>query len=138
MRLKGKNAVITGAASGVGRASSLLFAREGASIACVDIDAAMGEETAAMVRKEGGEAIFIETDLADPAAIERMAAQLLQPVRQNPGQSDPSGGNAQQNQLAAVGHALQHLGGQTVERAAQLSGREDLNALGGHGRSDGT
>lgn len=77
MRLKGKNAVITGAASGVGRASSLLFAREGASIACVDIDAAMGEETAAMVRKEGGEAIFIETDLADPAAIERMAKACM-------------------------------------------------------------
>jgi len=77
MRLKGKNAVITGAASGVGRASSLLFAREGASIACVDIDAVMGEETAAMVRKEGGEAIFIETDLADPAAIERMASACM-------------------------------------------------------------
>lgn len=77
MRLEGKNAVITGAASGVGRATSLLFAREGAAIACVDIDAAMGEETAAMVRKEGGDAVFIEADLADPAAIERMAAACL-------------------------------------------------------------
>jgi NAD(P)-dependent dehydrogenase (short-subunit alcohol dehydrogenase family) len=72
-RLVGKNAVITGAASGVGRAASLLFAREGAAIACVDIDPKMGEKTAAMVRAEGGDAIFIETDLADPAAIEVMA-----------------------------------------------------------------
>lgn len=77
MRLKGKNAVITGAASGVGRAASLLFAREGAAIACVDIDAAMGEETAAMVRKEGGEALFIEADLADPAAVTRMAQACM-------------------------------------------------------------
>ena len=74
MRLAGKNAVITGAASGIGRAASLLFAREGASVACVDIDRAMGEETAALIRKEGGDAVFIETDLAEPAAIERMAA----------------------------------------------------------------
>jgi NAD(P)-dependent dehydrogenase (short-subunit alcohol dehydrogenase family) len=77
MRLQGRNAVITGAASGVGRASSLLFAREGAAIACVDIDAAMGEETAAMVRKAGGDAIFIEADLADPAAVERAASACM-------------------------------------------------------------
>ena len=73
MRLQGKNAVITGAASGVGRAACLLFAREGAAVACVDIDARMGAETAAMVRQEGGDAIFIQTDLANPQAIARMA-----------------------------------------------------------------
>lgn len=72
-RLKGKNAVITGAASGVGRAASLLFAREGAAVACIDIDTEMGEETAKMVRAEGGDAVFIATDLADPAAIDDMA-----------------------------------------------------------------
>lgn len=76
-RLAGKNAVITGAASGVGRATSLLFAREGAAVACVDIDATMGEETATMVRDEGGDAVFIETDLADPAAIDAMAAACI-------------------------------------------------------------
>ena len=76
-RLEGKNAVITGAASGVGRATSLLFAREGAAIACVDIDTAMGEETAAMVRAEGGDAVFIETDLANPAAIQSMAKACM-------------------------------------------------------------
>jgi NAD(P)-dependent dehydrogenase (short-subunit alcohol dehydrogenase family) len=76
-RLEGKNAVITGAASGVGRAASLLFAREGAAIACVDIDTAMGEETAAMVRAEGGDAVFIATDLANPVAIQRMATACM-------------------------------------------------------------
>ena len=76
-RLAGKNAVITGAASGVGRAASLLFAREGAAVACVDIDAAMGEETATMVRAEGGDAVFIEADLADPAEIDAMAQACM-------------------------------------------------------------
>ena len=76
-RLEAKNAVITGAASGVGRAASLLFAREGAAVACVDIDAKMGEETAAMVRAEGGDAVFIEADLADPDAIEQMAQACM-------------------------------------------------------------
>jgi NAD(P)-dependent dehydrogenase (short-subunit alcohol dehydrogenase family) len=76
-RLEGKNAVVTGAASGVGRAASLLFACEGAAIACVDVDTAMGEETAAMVRAEGGDAVFIETDLANPTAIESMAKACM-------------------------------------------------------------
>lgn len=76
-RLEGKNAVITGAASGTGRATALLFAREGAAVACVDIDAEMGEETAAMIRAEGGDAVFIQTDLADPAAIDKMAKACM-------------------------------------------------------------
>ncbi len=81
-RLDGKNAVVTGAASGVGRAASLLFAREGAAIACVDIDAEMGTETAEMVNREGGSAVFVQTDLTDPAAIEEMARDCIawQPV----------------------------------------------------------
>ena len=56
----------------------MLFAREGAAVACIDIDAGMGEETAAMVRDEGGDAIFIETDLADAAAIDRMAGSCME------------------------------------------------------------
>jgi NAD(P)-dependent dehydrogenase (short-subunit alcohol dehydrogenase family) len=76
-RLEGKHAVVTGAASGVGRATSLLFAREGAAVACVDIDAEMGEETAAMIRAEGGEALFVETDLTDPASIDAMARACM-------------------------------------------------------------
>jgi len=76
-RLNGKNAVVTGAASGTGRATSLLFAREGAAVACVDIDAKMGEETAAMIRAEGGDAVFVACDLAEPASIEAMATACM-------------------------------------------------------------
>jgi NAD(P)-dependent dehydrogenase (short-subunit alcohol dehydrogenase family) len=76
-RLAGKNAVVIGAGSGAGRATSLLFAREGAAVACVENDTAMGEETAALIRTEGGDAIFIECDLAHSAAIEGMARSCM-------------------------------------------------------------
>ena len=76
-RLAGKNAVVIGAGSGAGRATSLLFAREGAAVACVENGTAMGEETAALIRTEGGDAIFIECDLAHSAAIEGMARSSM-------------------------------------------------------------
>lgn len=78
MKLEGKTAVVTGAASGIGRAASFLFAREGATVLCVDIDATMGEETAVMIRKEGGTAQFVHADLADAASIEAMAKKCMQ------------------------------------------------------------
>lgn len=66
----------------MGRAASLLFAREGAAVACVDIDAEMRAETADMVNDAGGSAIFVETDLTGPAAIDEMARICMawQPV----------------------------------------------------------
>ncbi|KAF0120408.1 MAG: short chain dehydrogenase, partial [Xanthobacteraceae bacterium] len=57
MRLANKVAVITGGGSGIGRASALLFAREGARVALVDRDEAGANETAAMVAAAGGEAM---------------------------------------------------------------------------------
>ena len=71
-KLGGKVAVITGAASGIGHASALLFAREGAAVVVADLDPEAGEEAAARVREEGGEAVFVPVDVADSGQVERM------------------------------------------------------------------
>ena len=73
-RLEGRTAVITGAASGIGRAASLLFAREGARIVCCD-RADTVEETAAMVVKAGGKAIALNGDAGDETFVERYIAR---------------------------------------------------------------
>jgi len=68
-RLEGKAAVITGAASGIGRASSLLFAREGATVIAVDMAAAV-EETVAMLKADGGKGRAIVGDAGAKAVID--------------------------------------------------------------------
>ena len=72
MRLKGKAALITGAGSGIGRASALLFAREGAKVAVVDIVQEGGQETVNMIKEGGGEAIFVKADVTKAVDAERM------------------------------------------------------------------
>src|SRR5262249_40211011 len=72
MRLGGKVALITGAGAGIGRATALLFAREGASVAVVDLNEHTARETAETIRNDGGQAIAIAADVSDPADIERM------------------------------------------------------------------
>ena len=67
-RLQGRTAVITGAASGIGRAASLLFAREGASVVCVDRAEAVAE-TAGLVAKAGGKAVAMTGDAGDEACV---------------------------------------------------------------------
>ncbi|MCP4728268.1 MAG: SDR family NAD(P)-dependent oxidoreductase, partial [bacterium] len=61
--LKDKTALITGGASGIGRATAVMFAEEGANVAVVDIDQAGGEETTKYIRDNGGSAIFIKTNI---------------------------------------------------------------------------
>ena len=63
-RLEGKVALITGAGSGIGRETSLLFAAEGASVLAVDVNGAAAEETIDMVRANSGEATSHEADVA--------------------------------------------------------------------------
>jgi len=69
MSLKGKNAVVTGGGSGIGRAICLQLARDGAAIAVWDLNQAGAEETAAMIAKEGGRAIACAVDCASTQAI---------------------------------------------------------------------
>ena len=64
MRLEGKNAVITGAGSGVGRASALRFAEEGAQVVCADLDAGRAKETVSLIEDNGGTAVSVAADVS--------------------------------------------------------------------------
>ena len=71
-RLVGKVAVITGAGSGIGRASAKLFVAEGAKVVVAELDAALGEATA---REAGAGARFVRTDVTDEESVKRMVQQ---------------------------------------------------------------
>ena len=72
MRLKDKVVLITGAGSGIGQASALKFAREGAKVVAVDIQQNGNEETVGSIRAEGGAATAVHADVTDSEAVRRM------------------------------------------------------------------
>lgn len=74
MRLKDKVALITGAGSGIGRETSLLFAAEGARVAVVDVNDIAGAETVAMVAQAGGVAAYVHADVSKAVDAEAMVA----------------------------------------------------------------
>ena len=76
-QLDGKVALITGAGSGIGRASALAFAREGAKVAVADIVVEGGEETVRMVKEAGGEAFLIKVDVSNAADVEAMVNTVV-------------------------------------------------------------
>jgi NAD(P)-dependent dehydrogenase (short-subunit alcohol dehydrogenase family) len=63
-RLQGKVAIITGGAAGIGQATAILFAEEGACVVIADNSVDAGEECASQIRAHGGEAIFVKTDVS--------------------------------------------------------------------------
>ena len=76
-RLKGKVVIITGGARGIGRATALRASREGASIVVADWLEKEGEATAASIRKEGGKALFVKTDIRKTEDCDRMVAMAV-------------------------------------------------------------
>ena len=77
MRLNGKVAIVTGAGSGIGRASAVLFAEEGASVVASDVNEERGEETVAAIRREGGEAFFAKADVSDARQVQDMVRSCM-------------------------------------------------------------
>ncbi len=78
MRLANKVALITGGASGIGRATALLFAREGAAVSVVDLDEVGGQAVAQMIVNEGGQAIFVRCDVSQATDCQRAGQQTVE------------------------------------------------------------
>lgn len=72
MRLKGKVAIITGAGSGIGQATAVLFGKEGASVVVDDIDQTKGMETVELIKGQNGKAIFVLADVRKAESVEKM------------------------------------------------------------------
>ena len=77
MRLKDKVAITTGAASGIGKATALLFAEHGAKVVVADIDESGANQTVSEIRDAGNEAIYIQTDVTRSDNTERMVQETV-------------------------------------------------------------
>src|SRR5437762_12829963 len=76
--LNGKVALVTGGASGIGRATALTFAREGAKLVIADMNEEGGQQTVHMITENGGEATFVRTDVSKAAAVAAMISTTVE------------------------------------------------------------
>lgn len=77
MRLKDKVAIVTGAGSGIGRASAILFAKEGAKVVVADWSEEGGNQIVSEIKTAGGEAVFVKTDVSKSADINNMVSTCV-------------------------------------------------------------
>jgi NAD(P)-dependent dehydrogenase (short-subunit alcohol dehydrogenase family) len=77
MLLVGKVGLVTGGGDGIGRATSIMFAKDGARVAVADIRLGAAQETVEMIRELGGEAIAIEADVSSEASVKSMVDATL-------------------------------------------------------------
>lgn len=78
MRFQNRVAVVTGGATGIGRATALAFAREGAKVVVADVNEREGQETTRRVRNGGGEGLFVRTDVSQSADWRQLVDQTVQ------------------------------------------------------------
>lgn len=78
MRLKDKVTIVTGAGSGIGAATAVLFAKEGAKVVAADIEKQKGTRTVDLIKSNNGEAIFIQVDLAVADSIKKMVESTIE------------------------------------------------------------
>src|SRR5215471_12255782 len=77
-RVEGKVALVTGGASGIGRATALTFAREGAKLVVADLNEEGGHQTIHMITEKGGEAIFVRTDVSQTVEVQALISQAVE------------------------------------------------------------
>jgi len=77
-RFEGRVALVTGGGSGIGRATSLAFANEGAKVVVDDINVQGGEETLRLIKSAGGDAIFVKADVSKAAEVEAMVHRAIE------------------------------------------------------------
>ena len=77
-RVEGKVALVTGGASGIGRATALTFAREGAKLVVADMNEDGGHQTVHMITENGGEAIFVRTDVSQAVEVQALISKVVE------------------------------------------------------------
>ena len=78
LKFEGKVSLVTGGGSGIGRATALAFAREGAKVIVADVSEQGGKETVQMIEQAGGDAIFIKTDVSDGTEVMEMVNKAIE------------------------------------------------------------
>ena len=76
-KLDSKVSIVTGASSGIGRCTALLFAGEGAKVIVADVNERGGEETVALIDESGGDALFVQTDVAQSSQVQGMVQRTI-------------------------------------------------------------
>src|SRR5215831_3304935 len=77
-RVEGKVALVTGGASGIGRATALTFAREGAKLVVADTNEEGGQQTVHMITENGREATFVQVDVTSASAVEALISKTVE------------------------------------------------------------